>query len=260
MRLTTAATLAQHKLILEAFHPSTKLSTPHFFCDYNGTPGLDTFDSRTDASTLRDCGDSYESEQGEQGEGVHVGQLGTLAGLYSHFTPVIPENDGTSIRRPHPAGDVPGHTGTSTWYPDELPLLAPPIPSQIMNLESHELFSQLCVITNLVKMGPKRGLFLSCVNIDEGVIRVWRDWLVERAGHTERVERDAAQGGNGRPDEKGTLWVDNRRDVGLRVRVVQRLEDGPVLLARDDDAAVSYTLFYEGMSLTSPQTKDMLMA
>jgi hypothetical protein len=40
-----------------------------------------------------------------------------------------------------------------------------------------ESFAQLCTITNLVRMGPKPGLFRSHINMSDGVIRVWRDWL-----------------------------------------------------------------------------------
>jgi hypothetical protein len=44
---------------------------------------------------------------------------------------------------------------------------------QNVYLESHELFSQLQSVANVVKVGPKKDLFLSCVNdwggVDEGL-------------------------------------------------------------------------------------------
>lgn len=42
-------------------------------------------------------------------------------------------------------------------------------------------------------------------------------------------------------------WADNSETVGLRLRVVEREEDAPVLVRKDEDPAVSYTLQYEGM-------------
>ncbi len=80
---------------------------------------------------------------------------------------------------------------------------------QDIYLESHELFSQLCTITNLVKVGPKRGLFLSCIIVGEGILRVWRDWLAERAKAPDEEESEI-------------LWADSKKTVGLRLRVVER--------------------------------------
>lgn len=105
---------------------------------------------------------------------------------------------------------------------------------QDIHLETHELFSQLCTITNLVKVGPKRGLFLSCVNVGEGILRVWRDWLAERAKDADSKESEV-------------LWADSKKTVGLRLRVMERetVHVGPPLRT-GEDPAVSYTLQYEG--------------
>lgn len=118
--------------------------------------------------------------------------------------------------------------------------------SQDIYLESHELFSQLMSVVNVVKTGPKKDLFLSCVTVGEGLVRVWRDWLAARAEDF-REGRD----GEGREDGKGLLWSSVDRHVGLRLRVLER-EDmvrdrGPVLVSRDEDPNVGYTLQYEGM-------------
>ena len=99
------------------------------------------------------------------------------------------------------------------------------------------LFSQLCTIANLVKFGPKRGLYLSRVNVGEGILRVWRDWLAERA-----------KAGDSEGDESEVLWADSKKTVGLRLRVVEReaVDAGPPLRT-GEDPNVSYTLFHEGM-------------
>ena len=52
--------------------------------------------------------------------------------------------------------------------------------SHILNLDSHELFSQLCVVTNLVQLGPRRGVFYANVTIADGVVRILRKWLAQR--------------------------------------------------------------------------------
>ena len=107
-----------------------------------------------------------------------------------------------------------------------------------INLDIDEPFSQLCVVTNLVKLGPRRGVFLSFVGVSDGLARVKRDWLASMAQID--AEKDP---------EARTLWLDGGKSVGLRVRVQEnswRRTTRPVLLHRDEDPAVSYTLQYEG--------------
>jgi len=79
------------------------------------------------------------------------------------------------------------------------------------------------------------------VQVGNGVVRVWRDWLKERANY------------DGGWNEEGILWMDNKKSVGLRVKVVEK-EDGDALPARrplrnGEDPPVSYMLCYEGMFL-----------
>ena len=138
--------------------------------------------------------------------------------------------------------------------------------SHSVHLDSHELFSQLCVVTNLVKLGPRRGVFYSFVNVADGVVRIFRDWLAKRAGEASGrgldPKRESLEG-NGEKDVSGmdiciadvqaearTLWVDRRRNVGIRVRIKEKnwKRDVPVLLHRDEDPAVTYSMEYEGTS------------
>jgi hypothetical protein len=162
-----------------------------------------------------------------------TGRLGKMAGLYSHFRPVPPE-DRRVWKRNHPAGGaVPGVLAKSE---EELV-------SQTVDLESHELFSQLCTITNLVKVGPNRGLFLSCVNIGDGLTRVWRNWLSDRASANEKGIETKEE------FESRLLWADSEQHVGLRLRVSRDADaHAPILLAQDEDVSVSYKLEYEGES------------
>lgn len=105
---------------------------------------------------------------------------------------------------------------------------------QDIHLDSHELFCQLVTITNLVKLGPKPGVFRSSVSVGEGLTRVWRDWLSERV----------AGGGDDR--EKGLLWSDSGKHVGMRMNVKERPEVPAPVVGKDEDPPVSYTLQYEG--------------
>ena len=120
--------------------------------------------------------------------------------------------------------------------------------SQDIYLESHELFSQLMSVVNVVKTGPKKDLFLSCVTVGEGLVRVWRDWLAERAEDFRESQR---KGWGWRRRWKGLLWSSVDKHVGLRLRVLDRddmvRDRGPVLVSRDEDPNVGYTLQYEGM-------------
>lgn len=150
-----------------------------------------------------------------------------MAGLYSRFRPLQSEE---RIRRL--AGSA---------RPTLLPESEDGLVSQIVELESHELFSQLCTITNIVKVGPKRGLFLSCVNIGEGVIRVFRDWL------SDRVEANERHIDSPKECEKQLLWTDTEKHVGLKFKVSKWEEaPAPILLHRDEEAPVFYKLQYEG--------------
>jgi len=167
--------------------------------------------------------------------------------------------------RRHPAGDLPGHPGTSTSYPphssSNSSISQDPV-CQNVTLESHELFSQLCGCVNLVKVGPRRGLFLSCVNVAEGVMRIWREWLAERAQNTPSsslsdlaklalINEHRASASNGNERDKGEgwmLWIDSGRNVGMKVTVRERKwrRDQPILFRRDEDVAVSYAIEFEG--------------
>jgi hypothetical protein len=134
------------------------------------------------------------------------------------------------------------------------------IPSQIVSFEPYELFSQLCTIANLVKAVPNVGFLLSCVTIGEGVIRIWREWLAERAV-LPRTNGSSSIGASSNTaslsavateDRERMLWLDNACNVGIRLRVIEREDLGSSILMRlDEDAHVSYSIEYEGLSLTS---------
>jgi hypothetical protein len=70
-------------------------------------------------------------------------------------------------------------------------------------------------------------------------MRVWRDWLGKTS--CEGVE-------TGEDRQKRLLWADSGSHVGLRMRVKERDDvPPPVLVSRDEDPALSYTLQYEGL-------------
>jgi len=253
--------LTDRKLILECYHPSSKNTEPYLFCDYLGTPGL--------SSAIEGEGDAYNETNG-------IGLLGRLSGLYSRFRPIRPEME-QRVFRSHPAGDVPGYPGFSTVFPSEpSPTTQEPegLVSHSVHLDSHELFSQLCVVTNLVQLGPRRGVFYSFVNVADGVVRIFRDWLASRADETTGKTSDPSSEdfeanskiGFPKPDigihethaEARMLWVDSRKNVGIRVRIKERKwrRDMPILLHQNEDPAVTYSMDYEGMSKHTPERKQ----
>lgn len=129
--------------------------------------------------------------------------------------------------------------------------------SHNITLEAHELFSQLCGCVNLVKLGPRRGLFLSCVSVGEGVMRIWRAWLAEMTRHVptspepasnRRSDGDAENGNGTDTGKERMVWIDNGRNVGIKVVVRERKwrRDQPILISRDEDVAVSYEIGFEG--------------
>lgn len=160
-----------------------------------------------------------------------VTSLSQLNGLYSHFKPTYSAQEGR--RR-----------WSDTAEPESTVL-----GSGTMHLDESALFGQLCTVTNLVKLGPRRGLFLSHVNVGEGVIRVWRDWLASRAA------AGVSDGGE-------VLWADADRDVGIRVGLVEPIDaadsNAPVFVARDEDLPVSYRLEYSEVLVRSTKLLRML--
>jgi len=104
-------------------------------------------------------------------------------------------------------------------------------------------------------MGP-HGLLTSSVTVEEGVVRIWREWLARMAGtlntpgaadikgKKQMVERQVSE------DER-VLWVDNAKNVGLRLKVKERRwrRDNPILVASEDEVAVSYDIEFEGKLL-----------
>jgi hypothetical protein len=231
-RILAITSSPSKRIILECYHPSAKLSTPYFFCDYLYTEPFALSSASPTSSPS---------------------SLSQLRNLYSYFRPTPPEGD-RKVWRPRPSGGW-------SWVPissvidkgEEEGDEGEELVSQDIYLESHELFTQLQSVVNVVKTGPKKDLFLSCVTVGEGLVRVWRDWLKERA---EGVAK--GKGEEEEEIEKRLLWSDTQKHVGLRLRVNERQDErAPVLVSRDEDPNVGYTLQYEGMCcLLSVKMRD----
>ncbi|KAJ1333178.1 F-box-like domain-containing protein [Microdochium nivale] len=233
-RLVDAASLRDHVLVLECYHPSVKFSTPTLHCDYLGTDGID------------DIG--------------HDASLTDLRALYSRFRPTCaPTTDRLSVwptRRPSTTS-ITGAGG---------------VLSHDLLLDSGEPFSQLCTQASIIKIDPDRKLFVSIASVTEGVIRVWRKWLRAQAQlssassttsttHTQvtsasgKSQRERADNDDGDDDDDDdddshsvVLWTDVlTENAGIKFRVVEKdVKESSVLLAGpNDEPPVAYTLEYE---------------
>lgn len=151
--------------------------------------------------------------------------FGQLHDLYSRFWPVVQEEN----RRGRARYPVASGSTQAEGSGDDLTA------SLTVELDEGEMFSQLCCVTNLVKTGPRRGLFLSHVNINDGVVRVFRKWLAARA--------------KGDKKEDPILWTDRNKTVGLRFGVTENTDRlaQPAIWSEteDEDLPMSYTLVYE---------------
>lgn len=250
-RLLLAANLRDHTLLLECYHPSAKLTEPPLYCRYLGTDGLEDVLEMEDSS-------SYNGTVTE--ENTLVGRLGDMTNLYSRFRPHRRASDPPRGARP---GDVPGSRthalATSRAKQHALSELGEEERvRQILSLDSHELFTQLCAVINLAKAGPRNGLFLSFVEVEDGILRVWRDWLGKTAGPDGGWTESGTANGEGSVlvtgtssrlnDEERILWIGNSQNVGIKLRIRERKfrRDNPVLVAIDEDVAVSYDIEHEG--------------
>ena len=208
-----------------------------------------------------------------------VGRIGRLGELYSRFKPQNTEPDLRAVPRPNRAGDIPGsrtyfepnsHTASMFTSPN----LAV---TRTITIDSHFLFSQLETVAYLGRRESTRGLLLS-IQVCEGTIRVWRDWLArqcERKTWTDgeqivvhHEDHGAFQGGGKagvgggfsggcEPSKDPTiLWTNTRDDnVGIKFRVKEQKwrRDNPVLFASDVEVPVTYMVELEGMILSRTQ-------
>ena len=240
-RLLRAASLHDRKLILECYHPSAKYTEPYLYCDYLGTPGLS--DSIEGKGTIYQIADDPKSGA-------------TLHRLYSRFRPTRKDPD-PKVPRSHPAGDIAG-SRTSEAAESSKSIKETDVVRQSISLEAHELFSQLCFSANLVQIGPRKGVFISSVDaIETKTIRIWRQWLAERAtkskesgiGASTKASKESDHGTRlDESDSDELIWVDLNRVAGLRLRVKERKwrRDVPILMHKDEDHAVSYSLELDG--------------
>ncbi|KAH6856306.1 cyclin-like F-box protein [Chaetomium sp. MPI-CAGE-AT-0009] len=232
-RLNHATSQPDQRLMLECYHPSEKLYTPYLYCNYLST-------------------DSFASAERKPGSGSSG-----LGSIYTHFRPVEQDEDRPrratrGFRQHHHTTDATSNDSNSSAQEQR--------PSTDVYLDDDESFAQLCAVTNLVRMGPRPGMFRSHVNVSEGVLRVWRDWLAaqatggrRRGGEQLQAEEGGDEGGEGDNDSDdhgdgdGVLWADASRDVGVRFRVTEKDIRGqhPVLVASDEQLPVAYRLEFE---------------
>jgi hypothetical protein len=245
-RLVAAAELHSHSVLLECFHPSAKLTEPPYFCTYRGTDGL----------TLYNGIDPSEK---------NVGRLGEMYNMYSRYRPHRRDLE-TGGRRVKPRpGDVPGSRTFPGTAQDKYEGEAV---KQTLNLEAHELFTQLIAQTNLVKIGS-RNLFTNFVEIEEGVLRVWREWLkdvsircmaangvapnevVEEVGKGKEIVREIVEE-RANLEDPCILWVSPKKDTGIRFAARERKlrRNFPILISadEDEDVPVTYEIEYDGKS------------
>ncbi|KAF1834056.1 F-box domain-containing protein [Decorospora gaudefroyi] len=244
-RLVAAAKLPSYTVLFECFHPSAKLTEEPYHCSYRGTDGL----------TL------YQEPECDKKE--NVGRLRDMFNMYSRFRPHRRELEpGGRKVRPRP-GDIPG----SRTFPGTVQeRYQGDIITQTVGLEAHEWFTQLVVQTHLVKIGS-RGMYTSFVEIEDGVLRVWRNWLrdiaakgptvnsdvlrevVQEAGKGKGAVRQAVEEEEEEVDleDPRIIWVTPRRDSGIRFKVKERkLRRGaPILISADEDMPVSYEVEFD---------------
>ncbi|KAI0011237.1 hypothetical protein F4779DRAFT_573899 [Xylariaceae sp. FL0662B] len=211
-RLIEATVLQDHQVILECCHPTDKMFTPKLFCQYLGTDGL--------------------SEAGD------VANLGDLNRLYARFRPFV-EIEHTRPRTHGPADAVTERT--------EGPTVEPAVHE--IHLESGELLTQLCTLTDLVKVGPGHGVLLSIANVADGVIRVWRDWLQNEAAKTARTKQRTRTSS----DDPSILWTDPSKNVGLKFRVIEEQNKSQERILPYEEPPVSYSLEYEELFIRTNQ-------
>lgn len=228
-RLILATSLQDRKLLLECYHPTNQYTEPYLFCE--------SLHTREWLDGLK-----YPVSRGEVR--AEADRFRAITTLYSSFKPIRADLDSNStasiptramLDDQNADHSSPPFVVASTEGEDELM-------TRTVQLESCELFSQLCTSVALVEVGPRRGVFLSCVDIlKKKTIRIWRQWLLENSYD---------------PTGKASgcvIWADQNQNVGLKVRVreIEGKNHVPVLQPQDENQAMSYQLDLEGVSLMS---------
>jgi hypothetical protein len=250
--MIAAARLPGHNLVLECYHPSAKTSTPYMLSQYLGTDGLDDVGHMHTGGGPRLAHDELT--------------LGELGGLYSRFRPVLQdEARRPRARYPRRSSQQQHPSQQQAQLAREAPEPDAELPHQDIHLEEGESFTQLCTLTNLGKLGPRHGIYLSHVNVSDSVLRVWRDWLSTRAAadsesgdKATKKSRAGTRTGTGTvTEDSAIIWADAKHNVGVRFRVVELLDnaaDVPVLRrAEEEDPPVAYRLEYLGKSSQQQQ-------
>ncbi|KAJ5418476.1 uncharacterized protein N7487_002026 [Penicillium crustosum] len=255
-RLLLTIPLKEYKLLLECFHPISKLTEPHVFCKYLGTDGLS---ERHDGA-----GSLYENV-----DTAH--QLGRVTGLYSRFRPEV-SNEEEEEEEEEERGEYSSKFGLS---PGRMLLLSEVVGFiqadmnagqqgkkeyaviREVTLDGYEDFSQLCVVANLVQVKPGTLLLLSASTIEDGFVRLWREWLRDQSGEMKRTTETDWEGGSEKAQMSSgddILWVDTSKTVGVKLRVRPKAWNPsfPVLVHqddRDDNSWVGYEVILQGQSL-----------
>lgn len=181
--------------------------------------------------------------------------------MYSRFRPYRRElEDGGRRVLPRP-GDVPGSRTFPGTVQDKY---QGETVKQMLGLEAHELFTQLVAQINLVKIGPRRGLFTCFVGVEEGVLRIWREWLSEMATRdrmaNQGVQKEIETVSKGKEtltevdrqekdlEDPRILWVTASKNTGIRFNIKERKlqRHAPILVRNDEEIPVSYEIEYDG--------------
>ncbi|PGH27951.1 hypothetical protein AJ80_00205 [Polytolypa hystricis UAMH7299] len=288
-RLSSTAPLHDYKLILECYHPSCKATEPYLFCNYLGTDGLEEEEGGKHAAD--GLSSVYENC-------APTARLGRLEGLYSRFRPRPVEWDAKMrVRSSAPPVGAPmvagGGGGGGAAGPTNGATAAEPfanrwtsngngngLVSHSIILDGYEHFSQLCTMAHLVR----KNAFPTRADLADGIVRLWRQWLAERARwDTDEKKKNKEEEGrrNGgvagrdmqkadksdvraRPkipvqDDPSILWVDGLKTIGLKLRVEERTaqEQIPVLMHRDENITVNYEVEFEELVI---RTTKLLFA
>ncbi|KAL7924308.1 hypothetical protein ACQKWADRAFT_266556 [Trichoderma austrokoningii] len=227
-RLVASPSRSSHSVVLECCHPSTRISTPYFRCQYVG-------DAACDGPPINERDPSF----------------GDLRRIYTCFRPVVVESNRRKRFRYGWSAETMNGDSTQLQIAADDDEEAGDTVHQEVCLDEGERFSQLCAAANVVIHGSRPGLFMRHVNMSDGVIRVFRGWLASMlpghsSSHAESAATETAsisESGLFSSDDSRVLWVDRTKNVGIRFRVTPGPDAGGTIC--EDEPPVFYNLTYE---------------
>jgi len=117
-------------------------------------------------------------------------------------------------------------------------------PTQVLHLDDGQTETEM-ITRCLVR---KWDFWPRMASVHDGVVKIDRQWLLDMASSLTEVDEPRWDDGSQRLEgDRGILWINKRKDMGIQCRVSPWQTDRmPVLVGADDLPAMAFIIAFEG--------------